>query len=205
MIRTRTALLCFLPLLLAGCGSSGPPPVPAIATPVTLDTLPPGIHRQSIDVPKAGSCNYTLLVPPGYDGKTQVPLIVALHYGGSVSPHYGKGMIALFSLLGMNVKAIFPIRGLDASGFPASTPKPCTTFTTPGGRRSAMSSMNTMIETGVCSAGLITTQLPAARAGASFHTAINRGKFHGMICPTTPSGRGSRPGNAYRNLSAQPA
>ena len=30
--------------------------------------------------------------------------------------------------------------------------------------------------------------LPAARAGASFHTAISSGKFHGMICPTTPSG-----------------
>ena len=41
---------------------------------------------------------------------------------------------------------------------------------------------------GVCSAGLSTTQLPAARAGASFHVAMRIGKFHGMICPTTPSG-----------------
>lgn len=41
---------------------------------------------------------------------------------------------------------------------------------------------------GVCSAGLMTMQLPAASAGASFHTAIRIGKFHGMICPTTPSG-----------------
>ena len=53
---------------------------------------------------------------------------------------------------------------------------------------SATSSMNAMIETGVCSAGLSTTQLPAASAGASFHTAISSGKFQGMICPTTPSG-----------------
>jgi hypothetical protein len=30
---------------------------------------------------------------------------------------------------------------------------------------------------GVCSAGLITTQLPAASAGASFQTAISSGKF----------------------------
>ncbi len=51
-----------------------------------------------------------------------------------------------------------------------------------------MSSMNAMIDTGVCSAGLITTQLPAASAGASFHTAISSGKFQGMIWPTTPSG-----------------
>ena len=29
-----------------------------------------------------------------------------------------------------------------------------------------------------------------APAGASFHVAINNGKFHGMICPTTPNGSG---------------
>ena len=29
---------------------------------------------------------------------------------------------------------------------------------------------------------------PVARAGASFHAAISSGKFHGMICPTTPTG-----------------
>ena len=43
-------------------------------------------------------------------------------------------------------------------------------------------------DAGVCSAGLSTTQLPAASAGASFQTAISIGKFHGMIWPTTPSG-----------------
>lgn len=46
----------------------------------------------------------------------------------------------------------------------------------------------TMIDVGVCSAGFRTTQLPAANAGATFHAAISRGKFHGMICPTTPNG-----------------
>ncbi len=48
--------------------------------------------------------------------------------------------------------------------------------------------MNAMMDTGVCSAGLITTQFPAASAGASFQVAISSGKFHGMICATTPSG-----------------
>ena len=41
---------------------------------------------------------------------------------------------------------------------------------------------------GVCSAGLSTQVLPHASAGASFHAAINSGKFHGMICPHTPTG-----------------
>ena len=47
-----------------------------------------------------------------------------------------------------------------ASGFPASTPKPLTTFTTPGGSKSPMTSINTMIPIGVCSAGFSTMQFP---------------------------------------------
>ncbi|MOA25277.1 hypothetical protein D3C78_1580850 [compost metagenome] len=86
------------------------------------------------------------------------------------------------------VKAILAMRLLVASASPASRPKPCTTLSTPLGSRSPMTSISTVIDSGVCSAGLSTMQLPAARAGASFHAAISSGKFHGMIWPTTPSG-----------------
>jgi hypothetical protein len=48
--------------------------------------------------------------------------------------------------------------------------------------------MSRRIDAGVRSAGLSTTALPAARAGASFQVAIRIGKFHGMIWVTTPSG-----------------
>ena len=41
---------------------------------------------------------------------------------------------------------------------------------------------------GVISAGLSTTVLPAASAGAKPQPAIGIGKFHGTITPTTPSG-----------------
>ena len=41
---------------------------------------------------------------------------------------------------------------------------------------------------GVCSAGFITTTVPAARAGPSFHACISSGKFQGITCPTTPTG-----------------
>ena len=54
-------------------------------------------------------------------------------------------------------------------------------------------------------AGLMTTQLPVASAGAIFHASINRGKFHGITCPTTPSGATRRPGATYSSLSVQPA
>ena len=79
------------------------------------------------------------------------------------------------------VNAILAMRLLDASGLPASRPKPFTTLRTPLGNRSPISSIRTMIEAGVCSAGLRTTQLPAASAGESFQTAIRIGKFQGMI------------------------
>ncbi len=58
---------------------------------------------------------------------------------------------------------------------------------------------------GVVSAGFRTQVLPAASAGASFQAAIRRGKFHGMTCPATPSGRGDGPSPACSSLSAQPA
>ena len=86
------------------------------------------------------------------------------------------------------VKAILAMRGEDASGLPASRPKPLTMLSTPGGSRSPIRPAHTMIAAGVCSAGFSTTQFPAASAGASFQHAISSGKFHGMIWPTTPSG-----------------
>ena len=49
---------------------------------------------------------------------------------------------------------------------------------------------------GVVSAGLRTTVFPHASAGAIFHAAMSSGKFHGMICPATPSGRARRPWKA---------
>ena len=76
-----------------------------------------------------------------------------------------------------------------ASAAPAVSPKPVTTFTTPSGiPASAISSASRSAVSGVCSAGLSTTVLPQASAGPSFHAAISSGKFHGMICPTTPTG-----------------
>ena len=86
------------------------------------------------------------------------------------------------------VKATLRMRLCWASGAPASMPKPFTMLTTPAGSRSPMMSNRNRIDAGVCSAGLMTMQLPAASAGASFHTAMRIGKFQGMICPTTPRG-----------------
>ena len=85
-------------------------------------------------------------------------------------------------------------------------PSPVTMLTTPGGSSAwRRTSQKRSAVSGVVSAGLSTTVFPAASAGATFHASISSGKFHGMIWPATPSGRGRRFGNAYSSLSAQPA
>ena len=91
------------------------------------------------------------------------------------------------------VKAILSTPGCSTSAWPTAGP-PGRTLTTPGGRsHSAMISASVSAVSGVVSAGLSTTVLPVASAGAIFQAAISSGKFHGMTWPATPIGRGSGP------------
>jgi len=61
--------------------------------------------------------------------------------------------------------------------YPEIDPKPGTTFTTPSGIPASFvkSSINSITEQGASSLGFITTQFPAANAGASFFIVINKG------------------------------
>ena len=87
------------------------------------------------------------------------------------------------------VNAILSTSGCATSARPAVSPKPVTMLTTPSGNpASAISSPSRMVVSGVCSAGFSTTVQPTASAGAIFATPITNGKFHGTICPTTPTG-----------------
>jgi len=72
---------------------------------------------------------------------------------------------------------------------PTSEPAaPVTRLSTPGGRMALASSTKRAVATGLSSDGLITTVLPARRAGMTCQMAIISGQFHGVIEPTTPSG-----------------
>ena len=63
-------------------------------------------------------------------------------------------------------------------------------LTTPAGTpASSSSSTKRSASSGVSSAGLRTTVLPQTSAGAIFQDGIAIGKFHGVIAPTTPTGR----------------
>ena len=86
------------------------------------------------------------------------------------------------------VKATLSMSGWATRARPVS-PAPVTMLTTPGGRSACWQiSANSSAVSGVVSAGLSTTVLPQASAGAIFQASISSGKFHGMIWPATPSG-----------------
>ncbi len=66
------------------------------------------------------------------------------------------------------------------------------TFSTPAGMPArCASSATASADSGVCSAGLITTGQPAASAGATLRVIIAIGKFHGVIAAQTPMGCGT--------------
>jgi hypothetical protein len=87
------------------------------------------------------------------------------------------------------VKATLSISGCSAIALPAPGPKPVMMLTTPSGSpASSINSPSLSAVSGVCSAGFRIEVLPQASAGPSFHDAISSGKFHGIICPHTPTG-----------------
>ncbi len=91
------------------------------------------------------------------------------------------------------VNATLFTSGWLTSSAPVS-PAPVMMLTTPFGRSACRRiSAKISADSGVVSAGLITTVLPAASAGAIFQASISSGKFHGITCAATPSARGFGP------------
>ena len=84
---------------------------PTRSEPVQLKVLSPGMHQQELALPagktRFSNLRYTISVPPTYDGKTKVPLVLALHYGGEVTPFYGRGVIE--GLFGPGLRQLEPI------------------------------------------------------------------------------------------------
>src|SRR3954469_13060143 len=99
------------------------------------------------------------------------------------------------------MKPTATVPGVDTISSPTTGPGPSTKLKTPGGRSaSATHSASTPEHTAVEGAGVHTTVLPQASAGASTSAGMVYGQFHGVIRPSTPSGRRNsstrRPGAA---------
>ena len=87
------------------------------------------------------------------------------------------------------VKQTLRTSGWVTKRSPTTEPLPGRTVSTcSGSPASRASSPSRIAVSGVSSAGLSTTVLPAARAGAKPQPAIGIGKFQGTMMPTTPSG-----------------
>jgi predicted peptidase len=70
-------------------------------TPNTADDLEPGVHDQSV-VSKSGDIvRYSISIPEGYRSDQPTPLIVALHFGGRVTPHFARGIVEALVLPGL--------------------------------------------------------------------------------------------------------
>ncbi len=62
---------------------------------MTVHGLPqlPGMHERTFDSSQSGRIRYTLSIPKDYEPGQTRPLVLALHYGGQVTPYYGKGLL----------------------------------------------------------------------------------------------------------------
>ena len=90
---------------------------------------------------------------------------------------------------GEPVNEIRRARGSATSAAPTSSPIPCTTLNTPGGKpASPVRSASSEQDSGDHSAGLSTTVQPAASAGAIFQVESMNGAFHGVITTAGPAG-----------------
>ncbi|MNT15379.1 hypothetical protein D3C72_1504300 [compost metagenome] len=87
----------------------------------------------------------------------------------------------------VKLRALMPLEWISRS--PTSEPLPITRLKVPAGRAwRAMISVRAQALAGTALAGLNTTALPKARAGAIFQAAVAIGKFHGVMMATTPTG-----------------
>jgi predicted peptidase len=54
------------------------------------DPRTPGLHKLVFE---QTAMRYSLLIPQGYNGETRTPMVLALHYGGVVTPFYGAPLL----------------------------------------------------------------------------------------------------------------
>lgn len=89
----RAALL--LGWLLAGACATGGATGTSTAAPAGPG---PGLHQRTLGLPGGQTLRYTLAIPDDYRSDRPAPLIVALHFGGQVTPFYGRGMLEVLVL-----------------------------------------------------------------------------------------------------------
>jgi len=65
------------------------------------DNVEPGIFDKSLVGSTGDIIRYTVAIPKTYDATKPTPLIVGLHFGGKVTPHYARGIVEILVLPGL--------------------------------------------------------------------------------------------------------
>jgi predicted peptidase len=52
-----------------------------------------GIHSKELELEGGSTLRYTLSIPNALETDEPVPLVLALHYGGRVTPYFGRGVL----------------------------------------------------------------------------------------------------------------
>ncbi|MDA0746321.1 MAG: prolyl oligopeptidase family serine peptidase [bacterium] len=77
-------LVAVLVAMTAGCGSDD---AVGVDDPFPKSS---GVYRQVLE---SRNMRYAIALPPNYNPAVPAPLILALHYGGEVTPYYGEGFL----------------------------------------------------------------------------------------------------------------
>lgn len=97
-MRKKWLCLGLLLMWLIGCGRN-PTPTPF---PSPSNTMTPGTHKQTLPLTDGTFIRYTIMIPEGYSETEAVPLIMALHYGGQVTPYFGREFLNLLIKPGLS-------------------------------------------------------------------------------------------------------
>ena len=93
-----------------------------VAEPVQTLVQTPGIHEQEMTLEDGSVLRYTIALPSAYTPQQPTPLILALHYGGTVTPFYGKGLLTqLIEPALRDLKAIIIAPDSPAGGWANTT------------------------------------------------------------------------------------
>ncbi|MDH7513359.1 MAG: prolyl oligopeptidase family serine peptidase [Clostridiales bacterium] len=100
------------------------------------DTAAPDIQEKLLTMEDGTALRYTLSLPSSISTKKAVPLVLALHYGGTVTPYFGKDIL---------VYLVEPaLRGLDA--VMASPDCPARGWNNPTSERAVLSLLDYLLK-----------------------------------------------------------
>ncbi len=89
---SRIMLAACLLAVFSGCQQTGESQSHSQQDLTGIQQRDPGVWEETLKTDDF-SQNFAIHVPQGYDAEVKAPLILALHYGGRVTPWYGKGFL----------------------------------------------------------------------------------------------------------------